>query len=495
VVSKLDSSPPAWHISRSPKTPIYFIAVPLCLLPLKLLKIRRFSAAVLLSAGLAVSGNARAQTAGAVVSVQSLAAVRAGSPEVLRTLAAAVQEGNEEVAAKALAMDLHPSDLHTFLNTAAAKNAPGMVRLLISYGADASRATEALRAAVEQKNAAMTTALLEAGADPNLADAKGVTPLRAALATGQLELAKGMFQHGGYPDDLLNPALEAGDISLLTALFECGLSPNRTDAAGENLLVRAVNEGRADLAKFLLEKGADSTRAGLQGQPALHVAMITRNAEVLQALLDGGVDPNAPFASPVKEEFLARVDSDSFKGWLKRDTGLTPLMLAATRGDVETLKLLIGKGAKRGLQSKKWKRFPVVFACDAGHMPAAQVLLGRNIEPGETPHRVVISLSQQKAMLYKGDELVRTSRVSTGRKGYATPKGSYVITDKQKSWISTIYKVQMPFFMRLNCRDFGMHAGVCPGYPASHGCIRMPHADVKALFAVLKIGDRVSIED
>jgi lipoprotein-anchoring transpeptidase ErfK/SrfK len=53
----------------------------------------------------------------------------------------------------------------------------------------------------------------------------------------------------------------------------------------------------------------------------------------------------------------------------------------------------------------------------------------------------------------------------------------------------------MPFFMRLSCQEFGMHAGVCPGYPASHGCIRMPRADVQAIYSLLKIGDAVTIEE
>lgn len=439
--------------------------------------------------------NAKGQTLAAPVAIDPLSGLRAGSAEVLTVLTSAVQQSDESLAARSLGLDLHPADFPVLLNTAAGRNAGGIVRLLIDYGADASRAVSALRAAVEHKNHAMAADLLMAGADPNLPDEKGVSPLRAALATGQLDLARLMFQHGGFPDDLLDPALAAGDLPLLMALFECGLSPNRPDASGENLLVRAVHEKRPDLIRFLLEKGADATRPGLTGQPALHVALASKNREALNALLEGGVDPNMTFLSPPKEEFLATVENESFRKWLKRDTGLTPLMFAANHGDVEVLKVLMAKGAKRGQPSKKWKRYPVVFACDNDHIPAAQVLLGRNLEPGEAAHRVVISLSKQKAMLYKGDELVRTSRVSTGRKGYATPKGNYVITDKARDWVSTIYHVAMPYFMRLNCRDFGMHAGNCPGYPASHGCIRMPHSDVKALFALLKIGDRVTIEE
>ena len=118
------------------------------------------------------------------------------------------------------------------------------------------------------------------------------------------------------------------------------------------------------------------------------------------------------------------------------------------------IRMLLEKGARRGLQTKGWKRYPVVFACDGEHIPAAQLLLGRDPDPAEPVHRVTISLSKQRAILYRNDEEIRTCRVSTGRSGYPTPPGKFVITDKQRDWVSTIYKVSMPFFMRLNCKRF-----------------------------------------
>ena len=65
---------------------------------------------------------------------------------------------------------------------------------------------------------------------------------------------------------------------------------------------------------------------------------------------------------------------------------------------------------------------------------------------------------------------------------------------KQADWVSSIYKVSMPFFMRLSCNEIGLHAGMVPGYPASHCCIRIPKGDVQAFFKLLKIGDPVTIE-
>jgi lipoprotein-anchoring transpeptidase ErfK/SrfK len=83
---------------------------------------------------------------------------------------------------------------------------------------------------------------------------------------------------------------------------------------------------------------------------------------------------------------------------------------------------------------------------------------------------------------------------STGRQGYSTRTGDYVITDKERSHRSTIYKVEMPYFMRLSCLDFGMHEGVVPSYPASHGCIRLPGDAARRLFAEIPVGTLVSVK-
>lgn len=418
-----------------------------------------------------------------------------GSSQIQIGLIAACRAGQRELAAQALAADADPNDAAGPLMLAAARNDGELVDLLISYGALASRFPGALGEAVHHKNTSMVAALLNAGADPNLPDAKGITPLAAVLTAGEIDLARLMFQHGGYPDDFVEPAMARGDTALMNALFQYGLSPERTDSSGNPLLVRATLDGKLEMVKLLLEKGANPKQAGKEGQAAVHFAAVLQNEELLEVLLDGGADPNQPFFHPVKPAFLERVDDESFKKWLQRDSGLTPLMLAASRGDTSMIRILLDKGARRGAQTKGWQRYPVVFACDAEHVPAAQMLLGRNRGPNEPEYRVVITLSKQRATLYKNDEPVRTCRVSTGRKGFATPTGRFVISDKQRDWVSTIYKVSMPFFMRLSCQEFGMHAGVCPGYPASHGCIRMPRADVQAIYSLLKIGDAVTIEE
>jgi lipoprotein-anchoring transpeptidase ErfK/SrfK len=118
-------------------------------------------------------------------------------------------------------------------------------------------------------------------------------------------------------------------------------------------------------------------------------------------------------------------------------------------------------------------------------------LLGK--EPGETDRKIVIDLSRQRASLYVKGSVEYSTPVSTGKSGYATPTGEYVVTNKHRHWTSTIYDASMPYFMRLNCGSFGLHEGYVPDYPASHGCIRVPGGTARKLFSVMEVGDLVSI--
>ena len=123
------------------------------------------------------------------------------------------------------------------------------------------------------------------------------------------------------------------------------------------------------------------------------------------------------------------------------------------------------------------------------HPVAAQRLQTFCIRPRKQVH-----LAEQRARLLDADgKELFTTRVSTGRKGFSTPTGEFVITDKNRDWTSTIYHASMPYFQRLNCSDFGLHQGNVPGYPASHGCIRVPEGNAAKLFTLTQAGDRVVI--
>ena len=107
---------------------------------------------------------------------------------------------------------------------------------------------------------------------------------------------------------------------------------------------------------------------------------------------------------------------------------------------------------------------------------------------------LVVSLKQQKLDVYRGTSLVTTSQVSTGMPGHATKAGVFSILEKQKFHHSNIYSgAPMPFMNRITWSGTALHAGVVPGYPASHGCIRLPFSFAPKLFQITTVGDNVIV--
>ena len=110
------------------------------------------------------------------------------------------------------------------------------------------------------------------------------------------------------------------------------------------------------------------------------------------------------------------------------------------------------------------------------------------------PLIISISIAQQKLRLYDANGLFAESPVSTGMAGHSTPMGVFSVIQKQKFHRSNIYSgAPMPFMQRITWSGVAMHAGVLPGYPASHGCIRMPAAFAIKMYGWTKMGARVII--
>jgi lipoprotein-anchoring transpeptidase ErfK/SrfK len=110
------------------------------------------------------------------------------------------------------------------------------------------------------------------------------------------------------------------------------------------------------------------------------------------------------------------------------------------------------------------------------------------------PVEIVVSLPIQRAYVYRGGTLIGVSTVSSGQPGHETPSGDYRILDKARDHHSSIYEsAPMPFMQRLTWDGIALHAGVVPDHPASHGCIRLPLAFARNLFAVTRVGARVHI--
>jgi len=110
------------------------------------------------------------------------------------------------------------------------------------------------------------------------------------------------------------------------------------------------------------------------------------------------------------------------------------------------------------------------------------------------PIVVVISIERQTLKLYDQNGLFAESPVSTGMRGHSTPMGVFSVIQKNKYHRSNIYSgAPMPYMQRITWSGIAMHAGVLPGYPASHGCIRMPMNFAMRMWGWTRMGARVII--
>lgn len=108
--------------------------------------------------------------------------------------------------------------------------------------------------------------------------------------------------------------------------------------------------------------------------------------------------------------------------------------------------------------------------------------------------RVVIDIADQRGYLLVDGKIAVDTPVSTARPGKWTPRGSFNMTQRVRTGkISTIYGVEMPYWMRLSGSAYGVHAGHLPGYPASAGCIRLPAQSAQVIFDNTTYGTRVNV--
>lgn len=112
------------------------------------------------------------------------------------------------------------------------------------------------------------------------------------------------------------------------------------------------------------------------------------------------------------------------------------------------------------------------------------------------PVLIIVSIPDQKVHVYRNGIRIAASSCSTGKPGHSTPTGVFKILQKDKNHRSSTYNnAPMPNMNRLTWSGIALHAGNLPGYPASHGCIRLPIAFSERLFQVTKLGMTVVIAD
>ena len=138
------------------------------------------------------------------------------------------------------------------------------------------------------------------------------------------------------------------------------------------------------------------------------------------------------------------------------------------------------------------------FALGAPVPPRSQLRRNEYTWHPETSPRgpvlVVISLPEQQAYVYRNGVLIGRTTISSGRAGHRTPTGVFTVLEKARKHYSSIYKgAAMPFMERLTWSGIALHGGKLPGYPDSHGCIRLPKEFPELFFGVTRVGTTVVV--
>ena len=114
--------------------------------------------------------------------------------------------------------------------------------------------------------------------------------------------------------------------------------------------------------------------------------------------------------------------------------------------------------------------------------------------PQQPVHLIIVSIPKQRISLYGAGGFHKQGAVSTGTAGFPTPTGVFSIIQKNRYHRSNIYSgAPMPFMQRITWSGVAMHEGVLPGYPASHGCIRLTHQFASELWGMTRMGVRVIV--
>jgi ankyrin repeat protein len=366
-------------------------------------------------------------------------------------------------------------------------------------GRDAQGRTPLL-IATSQQDWKTARRLLDAGAVVDLADKNGFTPLKAAAMHGDFDmfgllLARSTNLQPEKPradgQDLLSVALDGGHPEIIKTVEQRLPTVHEWTTSTRRALSRALQAGKNDEIRLLLSKQSAPPTPEGKNVPFLAYAIASNNGSLFSTLLNCGADPNTVLPSRSDKDFLALLPK-GLRSYVEDDHNVTVLMLASGLGQVDYSQALIDGGANRTRLTTRNKMSALDIAAETGHWRSAQILLGGGPAPEKL--RVEISLGMQSVALFKDGKPIYHSRCSTGRSGYSTKRGEFVITNKERSHRSTIYHVEMPYFMRLSCLDFGMHAGYVPNYPASHGCIRLPEDTARKFFSEIPVGTLVTVQ-
>lgn len=389
-------------------------------------------------------------------------------------------------------------DKQALLAAAYAKRDDPLMNLLLASGADPESTLPESKervfdAAVRDGATGAVRTLLAAGA-------KIGDNLWAALLTGQDDLIRLILAAGASPrqpgpdgQDPLDFCLTNERYGAARELLAGGADPNARFDQAETWLSKAVREGNRDVALALIEAGA--TVKGVKasdGHTLLGWAIANKTTDVSVALIQAGVDLEAEEKIPARKEFAEKFESTTFRYHLQSDSRIRPIMLASAQRNHEIAQALMDAGANGNAYSRRYLSGAIIGSWYKDTKMQQICLIGKVPDP--QPRHLVVDLSSQRVTLYENGVATFSTPCSTGRPGYRTPPGEYVISDRHRHHTSTLYHASMPFFQRFSFSAFGIHQGQLPGYPASHGCIRLPYSGAQTLFGKLQVGDYAVIQ-
>jgi len=242
--------------------------------------------------------------------------------------------------------------------------------------------------AARQADTAGVRALVEAGADPNTAQADGATALHWAAHWDDLPMAEALIAAGadaGGVNDLgatpLWLASQNGGAAMVEALLAAGADANRSLPAGETPLMTAARTGNPEAVRLLIDHGAAvDAREETRGQTALMWAIGQGHGDVVRVLLDAGADIHLRSTPRPRRMHSRTAGFDPVGVFDSVDGGNTALLFAARHGDLGVARRLVAAGADVN-DTAPMGTSALVIAAMSGHADVAAYLLDQGADP------------------------------------------------------------------------------------------------------------------
>ena len=212
----------------------------------------------------------------------------------------------------------------------------------------------------------------------------------------------------------------------------------------------------------------------------------------MQASSSGSLAPNRKTNSPVVEDSIVLVGllkrAQSGRGWLRAIFALAAPLAVAVPAAAERYDFVDRPSYQRSSRELSPAAMP-------RHKTKRQVRASKHEQPvPQGPMHIIVSIAKQRVTVYANGTLVGRAPVSTGMPSHPTPMGVFTVISKNRWHVSNIYSgAPMPYMQRITWSGIALHAGKLPGYPASHGCIRLPEHFAARLWGLSKTGARVII--